>query len=114
MNPAAAYIIRQQPPYREILLYLQAQIESTLPEAELKFRWKVPFYYLFGKPFCYLNQRRDYVDLGFWDAAHLRRHPGQLVSDGRKVMRSLRYTSLGEIDETVLREVLQEARGLRQ
>ncbi len=90
-------------------MHLQAFIERQVPEAELKYKWKVPFFYLKGKPFCYLNQSKHYVDLGFWNAAHLTVHPGQLVADGRKVMRSLRYTALADIDHDILASVLQNA-----
>ncbi len=113
MNPAATYIMGKEEPYRSILLHLQALIERQVPGLDLKFKWQVPFYYLEGKPFCYLNQSKDYVDLGFWHAAHLTVHPGHLVSDGRKIMRSLRYTSLESVDEAILKDVLDEARQLR-
>ncbi len=94
-------------------MYLQAVIEKTIPGLELKFRYKIPFYYLEGKPFCYLNQSKDYVDLGFWNAAHLTVHLDHMISDGRKVMRSLRYKNLEELDESILIEVLRDAYSVR-
>ncbi len=109
MNPAASYILGQEEPYRSILLELQAVIEWSLPEAELRFKYRIPFYYLENKPFCYLNQSRDYVDLGFWHSAYLTRHLDKMYSKGRKVVRSLRYKTLDEIDRQVLHEVLEEA-----
>lgn len=109
MNPAEEYILSQSKPYRDILLHLQAVIERTVPEVDLKYKYKIPFYYLEGKPFCYLNQAKDYVDLGFWNAAHLTVHLEHMVTAGRKVMRSLRYTSLEEINEEVLVAILEDA-----
>ena len=94
-------------------MYLQAVIERTIPDLELKYKYKIPFYYLEGKPFCYLNQSKDYVDLGFWNAAHLTVHLDQMISDGRKVMRSLRYKNLEELDESILIEVLRDAYSVR-
>ena len=109
MNPAASYILNQESPYREILLELQAVIERSLPEAEMRFSYRIPFYYLQGKPFCYLNQSGNYVDLGFWHSAYLTRHLDKMYSKNRKVVRSLRYHKLGDIDRLVLFEVLEEA-----
>jgi hypothetical protein len=109
MNPAEEYILQQQEPFRSILLHLQLVIENEVPEAEMKFKYKIPFYYITGRPYCYLNRARDYVDLGFWNAAHLTVHLEHMTTAGRKMMRSLRYRSLKEIDERILVEVLQDA-----
>ncbi|MEP0132383.1 MAG: DUF1801 domain-containing protein [Eudoraea sp.] len=109
MNPAENYILSQPEPYRSILLHLQSVIEQTVPEVDLKFKYKIPFYYLQGRPYCYLNQSKNYVDLGFWNAAHLTVHLEHMTTAGRKIMRSLRYTSLEEIDHTILKEVLKDA-----
>lgn len=113
MNPAEEYILNKAEPFKSILLYLQAFIEKTIPGLELKYKYKIPFYYLEGKPYCYLNQAQDYVDLGFWKAAHLSVHLEHMVSAGRKMMRSLRYKSLEDIDESILLEVLQDAYNVR-
>ena len=109
MNPSEEYIVHQPEPYRSILLYLQTVIEGTVPEVELKYKYKLPFYYLNGRPYCYLNQSKDYIDLGFWNAAHLSVHLDQMTTTGRKIMKSLRYRSLEEIDSVVLTEVLLDA-----
>ena len=45
MNPAEDYILKQDEPFRSILLHLQIVIETTIPEVELMYKWKVPFYY---------------------------------------------------------------------
>ena len=109
MNPAEAYILEQPEPYKSILLHLQVVIEATVPQVELRYKYRIPFYYLEGKPFCYLNHSRDYVDLGFWSSAHLTLHLEHMYTKGRKVMRSLRYKTLEDIDETILTDVLQDA-----
>ncbi len=109
MNPAEEYILSQHEPYKVMLLYLQTVIEQIVPGVELKFKYKIPFYYLDGKPFCYMNQAKNYVDLGFWNAAHLSVHLDKMETAGRKIMRSLRYKSLEEIDLAVLQEVLLDA-----
>ena len=113
MNPAENYILSQPEPYRNILLHLQSVIEQSVPEVDLKYKYKIPFYYLQGKPFCYLNQSNNYVDLGFWKAAHLTVHLDHMTIAGRKIMRSLRYTSLQEVDHTILVEVLKDAYSIK-
>ena len=109
MNPAEEYILNQPEPYRDILLYLQSFIEGAIPGVELKFKYKIPFYYINGRPYCYLNQSKDYVDLGFWNEAPLSVHLDQMNTEGRKMMKSLRYKSLEDIDTNVLMEVLKDA-----
>ena len=110
MKPAEDYILNQPEPYKSMLLHLQLLIESTFIDVVLKYKYKIPFYYLNDKPFCYLNSvvKKGYVDVGFWASAHLK-YNEHLVADGRKVVKSLRYQSLEEIDEIVLISVLKEA-----
>jgi hypothetical protein len=109
MDPVSLYILEKPEPYRSILLHLQSVIEKTLPEATLRYKYRIPFYYLEGKPLCYLNQSGDYVDLGFSKATHMTIHTEFMTSKGRRVVKSLRYHSLAEIDDTILREVLHHA-----
>lgn len=113
MNPASEYILNQPEPFRSMLLHLQTVVERTIPEAEMKYKWRIPFFYLEGKPFCYLNRSKDYVDIGFFKAAYLTLHTELMVTKGRKVMKSLRYRSLEAIDDKVLTEVLKDAYSVR-
>lgn len=113
MNPAEDYILNQPEPFRSIMLHLQSVIEQTVPEVDLKYKYKIPFYYIEGRPYCYLNQSKNYVDLGFWNAAHLTVHLEKMTTAGRKMMRSLRYQNLEEIDDSVLKDVLWDAYRMR-
>lgn len=115
MKPAEAYILNQPEPFKSILLHLQILIKTSFPEVDLQFKWKIPFYYLDNKPFCYLNpsKKKGYVDVAFWVAAHLTKHNELLISEGRKVIKSLRYKSIEDIDEEVLLTVLEEAHQLK-
>lgn len=109
MNPAEEYILKQPEPFKSMLLQLQLVIESTYPQLKLKYKYRIPFYYLEGKPFCYLNRSKDYVDIGFWSAAHLSVHLEHMTTAGRKIMKSLRYHAPGDINEDILVAVLQDA-----
>ena len=111
MKPAEVYILNQPEPFKSILMHLQILIEGAFPDANLLFKWKIPFYYLDDKPFCYLNpsKKKGFVDVGFWVSSHLSKYNEFLISDNRKVVKSLRYFSINDIDEVILLSVLEEA-----
>ncbi|WP_040278869.1 DUF1801 domain-containing protein [Psychroserpens damuponensis] len=108
MKPAEAYILRQNEPYRSILLHLQLLIEHTLPESHLEYKWKLPCYYIEKRPICYLNHSKDYVDVGFWHSAHLTKYTEHMVSENRKVVKSMRYRTLEAIDDDLFIKILKE------
>lgn len=111
MNPAENYILNQSEPYKEILLQLQILIEGNFPSIELKYKYKIPFYYLNGKPFCYLNasHKRHYVDVGIVKGGQIEVHATHLVTKHRKQMASLRYKDVKHINAKILSDVLKEA-----
>ncbi|MBQ4805071.1 DUF1801 domain-containing protein [Aquimarina sp. MMG015] len=109
MNPAENYILNQPEPFRSMLLHLQVLIETTLPEVQLLFKWKVPFYYIDKSPICYLNVTKGYVDIGFWGAQYFTKDMDKLVSDKRKYVKSLRYFEPKEIEEDTLIDLLEQA-----
>ena len=109
MKPAEEYIINQPEPYRSILMHVQAVIEYTLPEAELKYKWRMPCYYINKKPICYIRQAKDFVDIGFWHSAYIsKKYEAFLVSENRKVVKSLRYKTLEEIEDAIFIAILQD------
>ena len=55
-----------------------------------------------------VSQKKRYVDIAFWNSAHLTLHLDKMVTENRKVVKSLRYGTLEEIDQEVLVDVLQE------
>ena len=116
MNPAENYILNQPEPKRSILMHLKAVIESVVPEVDMKFKWGIPCFYNGKHPLCYLNAppKKDYVDVAFWNSAYLTKHIELMVSEKRKVVKSLRYTTLESIDEAVLVEVLTEVDQLKE
>ena len=60
------------------------------------------------------NNKKKFVDIAFWNSAPLTKHLNVLVSENRKVVRSLRYTTLEEIDNDILVDVLQDAYSVRK
>lgn len=115
MKPAEAHILNQPEPFKSILLHLQIIIDSNFTDTKLQYKWKLPFYYLDNKPFCYLNTslKKGYVDVGFWLAQPLTKYNEYLISENRKVVKSLRYFSLDAINEDVLLYVLEKAHQLK-
>ncbi len=113
MNPSEEYILNQPEPFRSMMLHLQSVIEMTIAHVDLKYKYRVPFYYVEGRPFCYLNQAKDYVDLGFWNAAHLTKNLEFMTVADRKMMKSLRYRALEEINDKILIEILEDAYSVR-
>nr|WP_321242994.1 DUF1801 domain-containing protein [uncultured Psychroserpens sp.] len=108
MKPAEAYILNQIEPYKSILLHLQILIEHTFVEAHMEYKWSIPCYYVGTRPICYLNQSKDYVDVGFWHSAHLTKYTEHMISDNRKVVKSMRYKSLDDIDDVLFINILKE------
>ncbi|PCJ96255.1 MAG: 2-dehydro-3-deoxyphosphooctonate aldolase [Flavobacteriaceae bacterium] len=113
MNPAEDYIFNQSEPYRSMMMHLQMIIERTVPEAQLLYKFKIPYYYINGIPFCYCSRSKNYIDLGFAKGQYLTVFPEHLVTANRKVIKSLRYYDLTDIDDVVLVAILRDARAVQ-
>lgn len=111
MKPAEVYILNLEEPFKSIVIHLQLIIEQQFPEVELQFKWKIPFYVKDGSPFCYLNpsKKKGYVDVGFYGDHKFEKYNEFLISEGRKVVKSLRYSSIEEINSEILTYILLEA-----
>jgi len=111
MKPAESYILNQEEPFKSILVHVQFLIEKNFPEVDLRFKWKIPYYFLNDTPFFYLNspKKKKYVDVCFWVTSPLSNYNEFLITDNRKVVKSLRYFNLSDINEKVLLSVLSEA-----
>jgi len=116
MKPAEEYILNQPEPFKSILMHLQILIESSFPKVDLQYKWKLPFYYLDDKPFCYLNpsKKKGYVDVAFWLSNDLKKYNEYLISENRKVVKSLRYYKLEDINKEILVSVLREVNQLKE
>lgn len=113
MKPQDLYILNQPENYRDILLHIVAVVEQVVPEVTMEYKWKIPFFYIGKKPFCYLNasHKKQFVDVAFMDGFQLKLHQNLLIADGgRSRVKSLRYKTLEEIDNDVLINLLKEAK----
>lgn len=111
MNPAEDYIFNQPEPYRSVLMHLQVLVEHTVPNAQLKYKWRIPVYYIKEKPLCYFNasHKKQFVDVGFWKGNEIQIHKKHHITEHRKMMFSLRYVSLETINDTIFVDILNEA-----
>lgn len=115
MNPAEEYILNQPEPYRAMLLHLLSVIEAVIPDVDMKYKWSIPCFYCEKHPICYLNasHKGKYVDIAFWNSAHLTKHIELMHTEKRKVVKSFRYKSLEDINDEILTEVLEEVYALK-
>lgn len=109
MNPSEVYILNQPELYRSILLHLQVIVETTIPEVELLYKYRIPFYYYKKRPLCFLNtsHKKQFVDICFVRGNQITIHQDLLVTEKRKKMASLRYKSIDDIESAALIEVLK-------
>jgi hypothetical protein len=111
MKQTEEYILRQPEKYQTILLHLIAVFNRELPEIELQFKWGIPYFYYKKRMFCYLapNHKKGFVDTGFARGFQLKRNQNHLIGEKRNTVKSLRYFSLEEIDNSILEAVIREA-----
>ncbi len=112
MKPAEEYILRQSEAFQEILYYVISVMEQELPDADLLYKWGIPYFYYKKKPFCYLapNKKKGFVDIGFARGFQLKLHQDVLVDENRNTVKSLRYFKVNTIKDSTLRSVLKEAK----
>jgi hypothetical protein len=112
MKPAEIYILNQSQEYQDIIFYICSVIEQEVGEAQMLYKWKIPFYYVDKKPFCYLNvnRKKQYVDLGFFYGFKISNNLEYLTVENRIQIKSLRYFKIDSIPDAILRAVIQEAK----
>ncbi len=113
MNPAEQYVLEAPSPFREIMIHLMVLIETAAPDAVLLYKWKLPFYYLNSKMFCFLNYRRTFVDVGIPNGILLATRPQLIAGKNRKSLRSLRFHTLEDIDDNTVLSILAELLALQ-
>ena len=112
MKLTEAYILRQPQLYQAMMLHVLAVVEQKLSQSELLFKWGIPYFYYKKKPFCYLapNHKKGFLDVAFAKGFQLKRNQEVLVDEKRNTVKSLRYYSLKEIDNGILKDVILESK----
>ncbi|AXP81715.1 hypothetical protein CJ739_2643 [Mariniflexile rhizosphaerae] len=115
MKPVDEYFLNQKEPYQSIMLYVRSIILNTLPEAEERYSYKIPFYNCHKKPMIYLNilKGTNYVDVAFVQGILLEKQFPVLKNDNkRKQVRSIQLKTLEDLDHANFFALLHEASNL--
>jgi hypothetical protein len=102
------YILNLPQEKKEIYLILREIVHETLPKASEKLSYGIPFFYL-NKPLCYIHQHKNGVDLSFVRGYAFTNYGELLEKRDRKMVRSLHYKGVNDIDVLILKEILTEA-----
>jgi uncharacterized protein len=89
---------------REIAEALRELIFTNVPHVEEKLSFKIPFYHYFGM-FCYMNEVKEGIDLGFCRGKDLVFAWPQLELKGRSMVASVIITHKKQIQQLNLEHV---------
>lgn len=108
MTQVEDFILEQDHQTRQILNHLH-QLISSYPDIIPKICYKIPFYYR-KSWICYLNPLQSgKVELAFPRGNELSNEQGLLQSNGRKQVYGVAISSVVEIPERIIHEIIQEA-----
>ena len=93
---------------REIAQALRDLIFSTVPNVEERFSYKIPVYHYFGM-FCYMNEVKQGIDLGFMRGKDLAFAWPQLEVRNRAIAASVIISHKRQITELNIEAVLLDA-----
>ena len=104
------YFFSKDDKFTKLLFMLRAIIIQSDSKIVETIKYNIPFY-VYKKNLCYINVVKDkYVDLGFVDGFKLPNNYNKLVAgNNRKLMKSLRFLSIDDFDEEVVRSTLVDA-----
>lgn len=88
--------------FREISLALHEMIISNLEPCDYELKWDIPFYMHYGN-LCFINPRKDKVDLGFYNGKSIPDHHNILQGMGKLV----RHIHLFELNDVYNNAVLE-------
>jgi uncharacterized protein YdhG (YjbR/CyaY superfamily) len=86
--------------------YLRDCVHTASPNITERIGYGLPFFYC-GKPLCYLNMKKEGIDVCFMDGNLIRQHP-KFISAERKRVRSLFFTWDEDVDVDLIMLILKE------
>lgn len=109
LHPLDEFYEKQEEPARACFLALREVFVGAHEGISQEWKYKLPFFYLYGKMFCYLwkDKKTGYPYIGFVDGLHLK-HPALFKGD-RKRMKVLHINPNEELPYETLEEVIKEA-----
>lgn len=96
---------------RQLVDFLQQVIKNVHPEVTGRLAYGIPFFYL-KKPLCYLNPKKNGVDVGFLQGQELSKS-FMLITAKRKRVASLFFNWEDDVNLKYLQEVLKAAIALQ-
>jgi len=108
-HPLDEFYLNKEEPHRSCFLALREVFAHCHELITQEWKYKLPFFYLNGKAFCYLWQDKKTKEpyIGFVDGAHLK-NPF-LEQGNRKMMKILPINPNEELPFELLEEVIAEA-----
>jgi len=91
-----------------VALALRYLIKHTLPDVEECIKWDLPFYMCHGN-LCYINVRKQTVELGLYRGIHLSNANGLLTGTGKLIKHVVLYPD-EDLPAEGIKEILIEAR----
>ncbi len=113
MKTVDNYIDQINPDFIPAVLKLRSILINTLPGIKEKISYSIPFYYYYG-PICYINVRKNYVDLGFTKGYALTNRLNVLDMKNRKQVASMKFYKEKDINEGFIKEILIEAASINE
>lgn len=101
-------------PQQSCLYFLRSIVNSFHPEIRETYKWKLPFYTLKGKMFCYfwIDKGTEQPYICFTRGNEMN-HPS-LIQGDRKKMKAFYIDPYNDIDMKTLTDLLNEAAALYQ
>lgn len=110
MNAVDDFLHRLPSHQAAMLSYLRSVVKDASPLITERIAYGIPFFY-YKKPLCYFNVKPTGCDVGFIYGTDLK--PNQaLISANRKQVRSLFFGWDEDVDDILLRQILQECLAL--
>lgn len=103
------FYLEQTEPNRSFMLALRDFVHDYHKEITEEWKWKLPFFYYKGKPFCYVwkvqKTQQPYLCIV---KSHLFEHPS-LIQGNRKKMKALYFDVTKDIPVNLIDEIFQLA-----
>ena len=110
MTPVEQYIFKQSESTSDILDFLNVYIMSFDPMMKVAMKWSVP-YYSRKKSICYLRVLQDNsIELNFTKGKAFKDQTKALLFFGKRTaIGGVQFTNLEDIDEDLLKLLMEEA-----
>jgi hypothetical protein len=109
MSKVEQFINSQPKVHQELYWRLRDLIFKAAPNIEEKPTYGIAFYYYFGRVFYLGPLKTGGVDFGFCRGFELSNEQDLLATRNRNTVKSIEITSVDDIDEAAIMQVIQEA-----